>query len=94
VHAIVGACIRPCCYEFGPGDLATVSDRYGPTVAGRTTAGAPALDLAAGVREALARSGVDGVDDSGTCTACGGAHFSHRRHGRTGRQVMLVGRNP
>jgi YfiH family protein len=78
VRAHLGPCIRPECYEFGPDDLATLVDRFGPTVRGRTLAGQSALDLAAGIRVALAEHGVDELHDSGECTACSPGWFSHR----------------
>ena len=90
VTASLGPCIHAACYEFSPGDLDRVADRYGDGVRGSTTGGRPALDLAAGVAAAVAVSGavlVDGVDE---CTACGGDNFSHRARADVGRQAMLV----
>ncbi len=90
VRAAVGPCIRPAAYEFGPDDLARLVDRFGPTVAGRTTTGTPALDVPAGIRVALAEVGVPDVADDGVCTAADRRYFSHRRDARTGRQALVA----
>jgi YfiH family protein len=91
VRAAIGPCVRPAHYEFGPIDLARLSDRFGPGVEGRTASGAPALDVAAAVRVAFAEVGVDDVDDPGWSTAADPSRwFSHRRDGTTGRQALVV----
>ena len=90
VRAFLGPCIRSECYEFGADDLAPFVARFGAEVEGRTRAGAPALDLAAGVRIALAEAGVDELDDCGVCTADDADCFSYRRDGTTGRQVTVA----
>jgi len=89
VHAVIGPCIRPAHYEFGADDLATLAARFGPTVIGQTVDGRPALDLAAGVRAALAECGVHDVADDGACTFADTRFFSHRRDGVTGRQAVV-----
>lgn len=87
--AVLGPCIRPRCYEFGGPELDLVVERYGPTVRAETTAGAPALDLAAAV--AAACRGLDlAVDDVGTCTACSPVHWSHRARAESGRQALVA----
>jgi len=86
----LGPCIHPGCYEFAQDDLDSVADVYGGQVRGRTTAGRPALDVPAAIAVALARAGgrmVTGVD---SCTACGGASFSHRARADAGRQALVV----
>jgi len=91
VRAVVGPCIRPAHYEFGRADLDRLVTRFGPTVEGRTAAGRPALDVAAGVRVAFAEVGVTDVVDTGICTAADPARwFSYRRDGTTGRQAVVV----
>ncbi|MGH9039722.1 MAG: polyphenol oxidase family protein [Acidimicrobiia bacterium] len=92
--AVVGACIHPCCYEFSAPDLRLVADRLGSEVESRTTGGALALDVPAAVRIALSRAGVKDLTEVGVCTSCSPRHFSHRRDGRTGLQVMLVAAAP
>jgi hypothetical protein len=91
VHAVLGPCIRPEHYEFSPADLASVAAHVGPGVVARTPAGAPALDLAAGVALALGSAGVGDVTDPGWCTAADPTRwYSHRRDGTTGRQATIV----
>lgn len=93
--AVVGPCIRACCYEFGEGDLAPLVAAFGAGVSGRTSSGAPAFDLPAAVDVALSREGVERVHRVGVCTACSPDYFSYRRataggDGTTGRQALLA----
>ncbi|MCD9622484.1 polyphenol oxidase family protein [Rhabdothermincola salaria] len=105
VQAHLGPCIGPECYEFDGPELDALVARFGPTVAGRTRQGRPALDLRLGVRRALEEAGAELVTRSVRCTACGtttdapdrggwgsgGAQlFSHRARADAGRQAMLV----
>ena len=90
VRAMLGPCIRSCCYQFSPEDLEPIVARLGPSVASVTAAGHPAFDLPRAIAAALARAGVGDVEDLGVCTACSADHFSYRRDGRTGLQTMLV----
>jgi YfiH family protein len=90
LEAVIGPCIRPECYEFGPDDLDRVAAAVGEEVRATTAAGAPALDLAAGIRAVLDRAGVGSFQDTGDCTACGRDWFSHRARGETGRQAAVV----
>jgi purine-nucleoside/S-methyl-5'-thioadenosine phosphorylase / adenosine deaminase len=95
IHALLGPCIRPECYEFGAGDLDAVSARLGNAVRSSTGDGRPALDLPAAVAVALQRAGVGSFDDVGECTACSPAkYYSHRARGDTGRQAAVVWRLP
>jgi YfiH family protein len=93
VRAVLGPCIRPGCYEFGADDLACVARRLGDGVRATTASGAPALDVPAAVRAALAQVGVADVDDVGVCTACSPVHFSHRARRELGRQALVVWRS-
>ena len=90
VQAVVGPCIHPECYEFGPAELDQVAATYGPEVRATTTAGTPALDMPTAVTVALHRAGVAQVDVVPHCTACDQRFFSHRARGDTGRQALLV----
>jgi len=63
-------------------------------VRARAAGGDTALDLRAGVRAALAKAGVTRFTDLDVCTAASPDHFSFRRDGPTGRQAMLVVREP
>ena len=90
VRAVLGPCVHPGRYEFGPDLLERLVARLGPAVAGRTDAGTPALDIPTAVGIALARAGVDEFEDVGVCTATSPDHFSHRRDGITGRQAVVI----
>jgi len=89
----LGPCISPAAYEFSESDLDLMCDRLGPTLRSVTTAGAPALDLRAGVRAALAEAGV-AVDRSGAtdvpCTASDPDRFSWRARQDTARQTAAI----
>ena len=90
VRALLGPCIHPDRYEFGAADLARLVARFGPGVEGVTHDGRPAFDVPAAARVALARCGVEHVEDCGVCTSASSAHFSYRRDGVTGRQATVV----
>lgn len=91
VKAVLGPCIHAECYEFGHDNLVDLTDRYGPSVAARTASGAPALDLPAAVKVALAEQGIDEVDDVGICTACAATgYYSWRARRETERQAAVV----
>jgi YfiH family protein len=92
VRAVLGPCIRAECYEFGSDDLDRVARHLGDAVRGTTSAGAPALDVPAAARAALAREGVVELDDVEVCTACSSGHFSHRARGDRGRQALVAWR--
>jgi len=94
VRAVLGPCIQPEHYAFGADELDALASRLGPTVRGRTAGGEPALDLRAGVRAALAAVGVTDLNDVDVCTAASPDYFSYRRDGVTGRQAMIVVREP
>ena len=94
VRAVLGPCIQPERYAFGAAELDSLAARLGPTVRGRTSDGEPALDLRAGVRAALAVAGVTDLSDIDVCTAASPDYFSYRRDGITGRQAMIVVREP
>ena len=85
IEAILGPCIRPCCYEFGAADLADMVRAFGASVA--TDAGA--LDLPAVVRADLHRLGIN-LEEHGACTSCSPGWFSHRARAETERQASLV----
>jgi YfiH family protein len=93
VAAILGPCIHPARYEFGPDLLTRLVARLGREVAGHTADGRPALDVPAGVRAALAAVGVDDFHDVDVCTAASADYFSARHEGTTGRQAVVVVRD-
>ncbi|MEA3078320.1 MAG: purine-nucleoside/S-methyl-5-thioadenosine phosphorylase / adenosine deaminase, partial [Actinomycetota bacterium] len=89
--AVLGPAIGPECYEFSPADLDALAAVYGDGVRGVTSAGAPALDVLAGVRVALERSGVTEITDLGGCTACDPDRwYSHRARGEAERMTSAV----
>ncbi|HEY6622837.1 MAG TPA: polyphenol oxidase family protein [Acidimicrobiales bacterium] len=91
--ALVGAlgpCIHAECYAFSEPELRSVADRYGDQVRGLTTPGAPALDVPAAVRAALAGAGITEAPGVDECTACDRRYFSHRARADTGRQALVV----
>jgi YfiH family protein len=90
VCAYLGPCIRAASYEFGAADLGDLVLQFGPAVEGRTAWGTRALDLPEGVRIALARAGVEELDDCGVDTYASPEYFSYRRDGATGRQVTVA----
>jgi copper oxidase (laccase) domain-containing protein len=96
LFAVRGPCIGPECYEFGSEDLDRVAGRYGPAVRSETSTGRPALDLAAGIRLACERAGVDVAHEVRSCTACATASdgsylwFSHRARKEAGRHALVV----
>jgi YfiH family protein len=92
VCARLGPCIHAECYAFGAADLDRVALRLGDGVRATTSRGTPALDVPAAVRAALARAGVDEVDDVGVCTACSPAYYSHRARRDIARQALVVWR--
>ncbi len=92
VEAVVGPCIGPECYAFGPDDLDTVASRLGPAVRAVDRTGRPALDLAAGVAVALEQAGAHVVAVTRTCTGCSAEHWSWRARRDTARQGMVVWR--
>jgi copper oxidase (laccase) domain-containing protein len=92
VYAGIGPCIHPCCYEFGADGVEMVAARFGHAVRGRTAWGTGALDLPAGIRKALADSGVRIVVDPDVCTGCAPGWYSHRRRADLARQALVVER--
>lgn len=91
IEAALGPCIHPECYEFGADDLEVVASRLGPAVRGRTSVGAPALDVPAAVAAACEQAGIELVWSSPTCTACdAGGSFSHRARGEVERQALAI----
>ena len=93
-RAVLGPCIRSCCYEFGGGDLDLVAAHYGADVRSTTGSGTASLDLPAAVAGACRAAGIEELDDAGTCTACSPQHWSHRAAGDTGRQALVAWLGP
>ncbi|MCU0274472.1 MAG: polyphenol oxidase family protein [Acidimicrobiales bacterium] len=91
---VLGPCIGPECYEFGENDLAAVVAAVGPVARGRTSGGAPALDLPAAVAASLARAGAPAPVRLGGCTACEPGWYSHRARADAGRQALVAWQEP
>jgi YfiH family protein len=93
--ALLGPCIRPCCYEVGPEVSAAVREHF-PRWADRVLAPGPGgrdhLDLVSLNALQLAAAGVRDVRDQGACTRCDAARFhSYRRDGAgAGRMVSWI----
>ncbi len=94
VIAAIGPCICVRHYEFGAEALAPLRARFGEVVAGVTDAGTLAFDLPAALARALEIAGVDEVTDSRCCTFESLDHYSYRRDGITGRQAVVVVKQP
>jgi polyphenol oxidase len=92
IEAVLGPCIHPCCYEFGPAELAGLVEQFGPTVESRDRAGRPALDVPAAVEVVLAGLGVALVGEVACCTGCSGSHHSWRVQRDQARQATVVWR--
>ncbi len=88
VAALLGPCIGPGSYEFSEADLMDLVDQYGESVASSTTAGRPALDMAALVGAACSNAGWERPSPS-ACTSDGN-YFSHRIRGDIGRQTTVA----
>lgn len=88
VASWLGPCISPAAYAFGAEPLARLVERFGPSVAARTSSGEPALDLRAAVRVACRDAGWPPPPDP-ACTS-DRRYFSHRTRGDTGRQVTVA----
>jgi len=90
ISAVVGPCIHAECYEFGSADLFALASRFGASISATTSWGAPALDLPAAVRAALAAEDVTVIDVATPCTACDDRFWSHRGRGDRQRHGMAV----
>jgi YfiH family protein len=89
VEAVLGPCIRPCCYTFGDEELMEMESRLGRHLRATDREGRPALDLPAGVRAAVHAAGATMVGEAGTCTGCTEGLWSWRT-GRTARRQATV----
>lgn len=92
LQAVLGPCIRSCCYEFEPPQLAEVAQGIGvpaAQLAATTRSGRPALDMATAVTSAFERLGIT-VDVDGSCTGCDDRFYSHRTRGDRGRHAVVA----
>lgn len=89
VAAMVGPCIQPAAYEFGPDALDGAVALLGDEVRGETAWGTPGLDVPAGVRIACERAGWPPPSTLDVCTS-DDAYFSHRTRADLGRQAAVA----
>lgn len=89
VVALLGPCIRPEAYEFGPDDLAQVVDGLGPEVRSQTAWGTPALDMPAAVASACQGAGWPQPAHNPACTS-DSSWYSHRTRAEDGRQATVA----
>jgi YfiH family protein len=88
VVAWLGPSVCPACYEV-PEQMRADVAQSAPAAWSTTASGTAALDLRAGLTQALAGAGVS-VRRVGPCTAQSPDHFSYRRDGSTGRFAGIV----
>lgn len=92
IEAVIGPCIRPCCYTFGDDDLMEIESRLGRQVRASDREGRPALDLPAGVRAALHAAGATLVGEAPWCTGCSDGLWSWRTGQSSRRQATVAWR--
>ena len=93
IYAAVGPSICPEHYEV-PAAMRAEVDAAAPGSAATTSAGAPALDIRAGLLAQLHGAGVRQGMVMPHCTAESSDYYSYRRDGTTGRFAGLVWREP
>ncbi|GAA2078237.1 peptidoglycan editing factor PgeF [Streptomyces albiaxialis] len=89
IIARTGPAVCGRCYEVPEAMRDEVAAAV-PEAYATTRRGTPAVDMAAGVRAQLARSGVTAWEQSSVCTLESGDHFSYRRNKATGRLASYV----
>lgn len=89
IIALLGPSVCGRCYEV-PAALRDEVSAVEPEAYAETSWGTPALDISAGVRAQLARSGVRVAAGPNVCTLESTDHFSYRREGTTGRLAGYV----
>ncbi|MFF7649751.1 peptidoglycan editing factor PgeF [Streptomyces sp. NPDC007983] len=89
IVARTGPSVCGRCYEVPAAMRAEVAETV-PESWAETSWGTPAVDVAAGVRAQLARSGVEMDGQSHICTLESADHFSYRRDRTTGRLASYV----
>jgi polyphenol oxidase len=92
IHALVGPCAGPCCYEVGEEVHAALGGvPIGDRRDRRSASNGRLIDLRAIARERLLAAGVARVQEVRACTICDERYFSHRREGaRAGRQGAVA----
>ena len=93
IYAVVGPSICAEHYEV-PGDMRDEVAAAAPESAATTAAGAPALDIRAGLLAQMHRCGLRRWMVMPHCTVESAQYYSYRRDGVTGRFAGLVWRQP
>lgn len=91
--AVIGPSVCGKCYEV-PAAMRDEVAAAVPEAYAETRRGTPALDVAAGVRAQLARSGIRVAGAPAVCTLESPDHFSYRRERTTGRLAGYVWLDP
>ena len=89
ISVLLGPAVSGPNYEV-PQEMAADVEATLPGSRTSTPAGAPALDLRAGIARQLIDAGVTAIDIDPRCTVADRALFSHRRDAPTGRLASLV----
>jgi YfiH family protein len=89
ISALLGPAVCGRCYEV-PAHMQADVEAHLPGSASRTRAGAPALDVRAGLRRALLAEGIAAVAQDPRCTMESAELFSHRRQAPTGRLAGVI----
>ena len=90
IVAWIGPYICGACYEV-PEEMRDEISTHIPATRATTSWGTPSLDLGAGVRDILIRSGVEIMESPTLCTRESVSLFSYRRDGdAAGRQAGLI----
>jgi polyphenol oxidase len=90
VRVAIGPAIGPDHYEVGPDVARAVASGSNAGAVVREGHGRLHLDLVETAHAVLAAAGIKRIVDTGLCTACeADRFFSHRRDGRTGRQLAV-----
>ena len=88
LSAVVGPSVCGRCYEV-PAAMAQAAATVAPSALARSWTGTPAIDVATGVVEQLARDDVE-VEWVAGCTREDDDLYSYRRDGRTGRFAGVI----
>jgi YfiH family protein len=93
MRAVLGPCIRRCCYEVSHELAAQFETQFGASVVARSFA-QPHVDLVEASRLTLIQAGLppESIEVIDACTSCDATRFfSHRRdQGKTGRMLAFV----
>ncbi len=86
--AWLGPCIAAESYQFGPGDLQLMEQRFGPGVVSETARQEPALDMFEVIKSACLEAGWPAPEIN--ADTAGPNFFSHRARNDKGRQTTVA----